>query len=174
MKRIIENLLRFARQNTLEKNSANLEGLLQEVLSLREYHIRNSDVQVKLEIEQHLPQVALDEDQFKQILLNLLNNSIDALEFAAHKNIRIEAVRQGDRVYVRFEDTGPGFADVNRAFDPFYTTKPVGKGTGLGLSICYGIVKEHGGEIHAVNMEPNGARVVLELPISEAAAATAR
>src|SRR5262249_16561374 len=99
----------------------------------------------------------------------------DALEFAAQKLIRIEAVRQGDRVFVRFEDTGPGFADVNRAFDPFYTTKPVGKGTGLGLSICYGIVKEHGGEIHAVNLEPAGARVVLELPISEAvAAATAR
>jgi signal transduction histidine kinase len=167
MKRIIENLLRFARQNNLEKKSANIEALLNEVLSLREYHIRNQDVDVTLEIEPRLPQVALDEDQFKQILLNLLNNAIDALEFVRQKHIRIVAARQGDRVLVRFEDTGAGFADVNRAFDPFYTTKPVGKGTGLGLSICYGIVKEHGGEIHAVNMEPAGARVVLELPISE-------
>ena len=175
MKRIIENLLRFARQNNLEKKSANLEALLHEVLSLREYHIRNNDVELKLEIEPDLPLVALDEDQFKQILLNLLNNSIDALEFSHPKRIRIAAARDRDRVFVRFEDTGPGFADVNRAFDPFYTTKPVGKGTGLGLSICYGIVKEHGGDIHAVNLEPNGARVVLELPISESvAAATAR
>ena len=174
MKRIIENLLRFARQNNLEKKSANIEGLLHEVLSLREYHIHNNDVDVKLEIEPGLPQVALDEDQFKQILLNLLNNSIDALEFVRQKRISIGAVRQADRVFVRFEDTGPGFADVNRAFDPFYTTKPVGKGTGLGLSICYGIVKEHGGEIYAVNTLPTGARVVLELPISEALAAVAR
>lgn len=174
MKRIIENLLRFARQNNLEKKSANIEALLQEVLALREYHIRNHDVDVQLEIERDLPQVALDEDQFKQILLNLLNNSIDALEFARQRGIRIVAVRQGDRVFVRFEDTGPGFADVNRVFDPFYTTKPVGKGTGLGLSICYGIVKEHGGEIHALNMEPTGARVVLELPISEAVVETVR
>lgn len=173
MKRIIENLLRFARQNNLERKSANLEPLLQEVLSLREYQIRNNDVDLKLEIEPNLPQVALDEDQFKQILLNLLNNSMDALEFTDQKNIRISAVRQGDRVFVRFEDSGAGFADVNRAFDPFYTTKPVGKGTGLGLSICYGIVKEHGGEIHAVNIEPTGARVVLELPISETVAAAA-
>jgi len=173
MKRIIENLLRFARQNNLERKSADLEPLLQEVLSLREYQIRNNDVDVKLEIEPDLPQVALDEDQFKQILLNLLNNSMDALEFTAQKRIRISAARQGDRVFVRFEDSGAGFADVNRAFDPFYTTKPVGKGTGLGLSICYGIVKEHGGEIHAVNLEPNGARVVLELPITEPAAAAA-
>ena len=174
MKRIIENLLRFARQNSLEKKSANLEVLLHEVLSLREYHIRNNDVEVKLEIEPDLPLVALDEDQFKQILLNLLNNSIDALEFSPRKIIRIEATRHGGRVFVRFEDSGPGFADVNRAFDPFYTTKAVGKGTGLGLSICYGIVKEHGGEIHALNIEPNGACIVLELPISEAVAVTTR
>ena len=66
---------------------------------------------------------------------------------------------------LRFDDSGPGFSDMNRAFDPFYTTKPVGKGTGLGLSICYGIVKEHGGEIYAANLEPNGARVILELPL---------
>src|SRR5205807_6286955 len=80
MKRIIENLLRFARQNNLEKKSANLELLLQDVLSLQEYHLRNHDVDVQVQIEPDLPPVALDEDHFKQILLNLLNNSIDALE----------------------------------------------------------------------------------------------
>jgi two-component system, NtrC family, sensor kinase len=165
MKRIIENLLRFARQNSLEKKSANLELLLQDVLALREYHLRNHDVHVQVQIEPELPQVALDEDQFKQILLNLLNNSIDALESVAEKSIRIEAVRRDARVVLRFDDSGPGFSDTNRVFDPFYTTKPVGKGTGLGLSICYGIVKEHGGEIYATNLEPHGARVILELPL---------
>jgi two-component system NtrC family sensor kinase len=165
MKRIIENLLRFARQNNLEKKSANLELLLQDVLALREYHLRNHDVQVHVQIEPDLPPVALDEDQFKQILLNLLNNSIDALESVREKSIRIEAVRRDTRVVLRFDDSGPGFSDVNRVFDPFYTTKPVGKGTGLGLSICYGIVKEHGGEIYAANLEPKGARIILELPL---------
>src|SRR5262249_29894068 len=165
MKRIIENLLRFARQNNLEKKSANLEMLLQDVLALREYHLRNHDVHVHVQIEPDLPPVGLDEDQFKQILLNLLNNSIDALESVREKSIRIEAVRRDLRVVLRFDDSGPGFADVNRVFDPFYTTKPVGKGTGLGLSICYGIVKEHGGEIYAANLEPQGARVILELPL---------
>ena len=168
MKRIIENLLRFARQNNLEKKSANLPSLLQEVLALREYHIRNHDVDVQLQIEAQLPQVALDEDQFKQILLNLLNNSIDALDAVSPKLIRIEAVRREERVVLSFSDNGPGFADMNRVFDPFYTTKPVGKGTGLGLSICYGIVKEHGGEIFAMNTEPRGARIILELPVQSA------
>ncbi len=165
MKRIIENLLRFARQNNLEKRWANLELLLHDVLALREYHLRNNDVEVQLEIEPNLPLVALDEDQFKQILLNLLNNSIDALEGSQYKRIRVEATRRGERVVLCFDDSGPGFTDTNRAFDPFYTTKPVGKGTGLGLSICYGIVKEHGGEISATNLEPNGARIMLELPL---------
>jgi two-component system NtrC family sensor kinase len=165
MKRIIENLLRFARQNNLAKKSANLEALLQDVLGLREYHLRNHDVDVQVHIEPDLPRIALDEDQFKQILLNLLNNSIDALEATANKRIRIEARTSNGRVSLRFDDNGPGFGDVNRAFDPFYTTKPVGKGTGLGLSICYGIVKEHGGEIHAENLEPSGARVALNLPV---------
>jgi two-component system NtrC family sensor kinase len=171
MRRIIENLLRFARQNTLEKKSSNLHTLLQEVLSLREYHIRNNDVEVQLNVAADLPNVALDEDQFKQILLNLLNNSMDALETTREKRIRIEAARRGDRVVMFFDDSGPGFADPNRVFDPFYTTKPVGKGTGLGLSICYGIVKEHGGEVQAVNLEPRGARVALELPIKTVASA---
>lgn len=165
MKRIIENLLRFARQNSLAKKSANLETLLQEVLALREYHLSNHDIEVQVQIEPALPHVGLDEDQFKQILLNLLNNSIDALDGNSLKRIRIEASCSNSRVTLRFDDNGPGFSDVNRVFDPFYTTKPVGKGTGLGLSICYGIVKEHGGEIHAENLEPQGARIALELPV---------
>ena len=168
MKRIIENLLRFARQNSLAKKSANLETLLQDVLALREYHLRNHDIDVQVQIEPDLPHVALDEDQFKQILLNLLNNSVDAMEGNTRKRISIDARRSGTRITLQFDDNGPGFSDVNRVFDPFYTTKPVGKGTGLGLSICYGIVKEHGGEIHAENLSPEGARVVLDLPVETA------
>jgi signal transduction histidine kinase len=168
MKRIIENLLRFARQNSLARKSANLEVLLQDVLALREYHLHNNDIEVQVQIEAGLPHVALDEDQFKQILLNLLNNSIDALEGNSKKRIRIEASCNNGRVMLCFDDNGYGFADLNRVFDPFYTTKPVGKGTGLGLSICYGIVKEHGGEIHAENLEPHGARISLELPMEAA------
>jgi two-component system, NtrC family, sensor kinase len=164
MRRIIENLLRFARQNNLAKKSTNVAVLLQEVLSLREYHLRNQRINLDVQIEPALPAVALDEDQFKQILLNLLNNSIDALEHLRQRTISVTAKRRDDRVVVLFDDNGPGFSDPDRVFDPFYTTKPVGKGTGLGLSICYGIAKEHGGDIQALNLESGGARIALELP----------
>jgi two-component system NtrC family sensor kinase len=173
MRRIIENLLRFARQNNLERKSADVEALVLEVLALRDYHLRENNVAVQIEIEPELPQVALDEDKFKQILLNLLNNSIDALEGLRNKRIHIEAIRRNKRVVLYFDDNGPGFAEASRVFDPFYTTKPVGKGTGLGLSICYGIVKEHGGEVHAVNLTPRGARIALELPVMVAPEAKA-
>src|SRR5262249_43150616 len=119
MRRIIENLLRFARQNTLEKKSANIHDLIHDVMALRDYHLRAHQVNVELHVEQGLPQVALDEDQFKQILINLLNNSIDALESVREKRIRVEALRRGDRVILCFDDSGPGFVDTSRVFDPF-------------------------------------------------------
>ena len=164
MRRIIENLLRFARQNNLAKKSTNVAVLLQEVLSLREYHLRNQRIHLDVQIDPALPPVALDEDQFKQILLNLLNNSIDALDDVTNKQIRVSARRRDSRVVMLFDDNGSGFADPDRVFDPFYTTKPVGKGTGLGLSICYGIAREHGGDIQASNLDGGGARIALELP----------
>jgi C4-dicarboxylate-specific signal transduction histidine kinase len=67
-------------------------------------------------------------------------------------------------VQVTFSDNGPGFAAPDRAFDPFYTTRHQGEGMGLGLSICYSIIREHGGQISALNMHPRGAAVVIELP----------
>jgi two-component system NtrC family sensor kinase len=73
--------------------------------------------------------------------------------------LKVRAFKKDAFVCVEFDDSGPGIKDPSRIFDPFYTTKSVGKGTGLGLSICYGIVKEHGGEIAARNREEGGATI---------------
>jgi two-component system NtrC family sensor kinase len=171
MKRIVENLLRFSRQRTADRQPVELPPVIEDVLALREYYIRTRNLGVVIDIEPDLPHVAVDEDQFKQILLNLINNAIDAVETVPEpRRIIIRALRRGNRANIEIEDSGPGFADVNRAFDPFYTTKPVGKGTGLGLSICYGIIKEHEGEIRLENLQPKGARVTVELPLAAKAA----
>ena len=68
-------------------------------------------------------------------------------------------------LHVIVSDTGTGFRDPARVFDPFYTTKGPEQGAGMGLSICYGVVREHGGEISAFNLHPHGAAVVVELPV---------
>lgn len=180
MKRIVDNLLRFSRQNTVDRQPVSLAPVLQDVLALREYHAKALNVDVVVEIDSSM-RLLVAEDEIKQILLNLLNNAIDAVEMArGGKSITVRAYRNGNKGMIEVDDNGPGFADLNKAMDPFYTTKEVGQGTGLGLSICYGIIKEHGGEIRLQNLEPQGARVAIELPLAEtedcaaAAAAFAR
>jgi two-component system, NtrC family, sensor kinase len=168
MKKIVENLLRFSRQSTMDRQSVDLAPVVKDVLTLREYYAHTRGLEILSDIRSNLPRVAVDEDQFKQILLNLVNNAIDAVEnVEGPKRITVRAFARGNRAIVEVEDTGAGFKDLNRALDPFYTTKPVGKGTGLGLSICYGIVKEHDGEIRLANLQPHGARVTVELPLGE-------
>ncbi|MGC2332595.1 MAG: ATP-binding protein [Candidatus Acidiferrales bacterium] len=164
MQRIVDGLLRFGRQNNSTLRAANLATALHDVLQLREYHLRARGIHVKLEVDDELPPAGIGEDELKQVLLNVLNNSIDAVSESVHRDIDIHASHHDGRMLIQFDDSGPGFADLNRAFDPFYTTKPVGKGTGLGLSICYGIVHECSGEITLTNNQPYGARVAIELP----------
>jgi two-component system NtrC family sensor kinase len=169
MKKIVENLLRFSRPSMGERHAVELAPVIHDVLALREYYVHTRGLEVTVDVHPQLPRVAVDEDQFKQILLNLINNAIDAVEICPGvKGIKVRAFPRGGRAIIEVEDTGPGFADVNRAFDPFYTTKPVGKGTGLGLSICYGIIQEHDGDIRIENLQPCGALVTVELPLEQA------
>jgi two-component system, NtrC family, sensor kinase len=164
MHNIVNGLLRFARQSTPGTRAADLADSIRDVVQLREYHLRKFGIQLKLNLEGALPQLAVGDDDLKQVLLNVLNNAIDAVENSEKREIRISAARQGSRVAIQVEDTGAGFRDLNRAFDPFYSTKPVGKGTGLGLSVCYGIIQEAGGEMTLANIQPRGACVVIEIP----------
>jgi len=173
MKRILDGLLRFGRQNNSITRSTNLEPVLRDVVQLREYHLRAHGISLDMQVEPMLAPLGISEDELKQLLLNILNNAIDAVEESAKREIRIRALSQSGRAIIRFEDTGPGFGDLARAFDPFYTTKPVGKGTGLGLSICYGIVQECGGEITLANQNPYGASVIIDMPFAVAQPALA-
>jgi signal transduction histidine kinase len=166
MKRIIDNLLHFARPRVTGRQEVELEQVIRGALALQEYNLQCRGIKIELSFQSGLPKIQLDEDQFKQVFLNLLNNSLHALADVEDKRISIDAHLDGEAVAIRFGDSGRGFEDVHRAFDPFYTTKPVGQGTGLGLSICYGIVKEHGGDISVQNLEPTGAVVTLKLPVA--------
>jgi two-component system NtrC family sensor kinase len=171
MNRITDNLLRFSRQSGRESQAVQFYPVVQQVLTLREYYTRSRKVRVELDIAPDLPFLAVSEDEIKQILLNLFNNSSDALEgMTSEKQISIRAYQSGAQAVIEVEDTGPGFGNLNRALDPFYTTKPAGKGTGLGLSVCYGIVKKRGGDLEIENVKPHGARVTIRLLVAEAPA----
>ncbi len=166
--RVVQNLLSFARQRKPQKQEVDLRKVLEESLTLREYDLRVNNVSLEREIPDGLPSVVADPHQLEQVFLNIINNALDAMvEGSGSGVLKVRVFRKDAYVCVEFDDSGPGIKDPNRIFDPFYTTKSVGKGTGLGLSICYGIVKEHGGEIMARNRDEGGATIEVRLLASE-------
>jgi len=174
-KQIVQNLLSFARQVPPQRRAVQLNAILRRTLQLRAYDFNSHGITVLEELDENLPQVVGDSHQLQQVFLNIVNNAYDAVrEVGRAACITIQTVKKGASVEVRFRDNGHGISFPERIFDPFFTTKEIGKGTGLGLSICYGIVREHGGEIFCHNNrgEP-GATFVVRLPAMAETAATA-
>ncbi|OAN49633.1 sensor histidine kinase [Magnetospirillum moscoviense] len=104
--------------------------------------------------------------QLHQVLVNLVENALDAVAGRADPRVAIRAVAAGPQVAVEVADNGPGIGadDIGKVFDPFFTTKPVGQGTGLGLWISYGIVRDHAGSLEAANLPDGGACFRMSLP----------
>jgi PAS domain S-box-containing protein len=171
-KQIVQNLLSFARQMPPQRQLVQVNPILQRTVHLRSYDFISHGVQVVETLDESLPQVIGDSHQLQQVFLNILNNAYDAVrETTRPARIAITSTRAQAYVEIAFRDNGPGIPDPGPIFDPFYTTKDVGKGTGLGLSICYGIVREHGGEIVCHNNpDSEGATFVVRLPIASESA----
>ena len=166
-RKIVANLLQFARQQEPRKEAVDVNATIDQMLSLREYELGTRNITIVREFDASNPVINADRSKMQQIILNLLNNAYDAISGEARAGtVWVRTRATPAHVVIEFLDDGPGFRDPARAFDPFYTTKAVGQGTGLGLSVCYGIVEEHGGEILAGNWE-KGARVAITLPIGD-------
>ncbi len=165
-KQIVQNLLSFARQMPPQRNAVQLNLILRRTIQLRSYDFNSHGVEIIEHLDEELPDVIGDAHQLQQVFLNILNNAYDAVhEVGRPARIEIMTTKAGGAVEVSFRDNGYGISHPDRIFDPFFTTKEVGKGTGLGLSICYGIVKEHGGEILCHNnTDGEGATFVVRFP----------
>jgi two-component system NtrC family sensor kinase len=165
-KQIVQNLLSFARQMPPQRKPVQLNAVLKRTVQLRSYDLQSRGVAVTERFQERLPFVIGDSHQLQQVFLNILNNAYDAVrEDVRGPSIDISTACTDDYVEVAFRDNGHGISDPDRVFDPFFTTKQVGEGTGLGLSICYGIVKEHGGEIFCSNnADGEGATFTVRLP----------
>jgi two-component system NtrC family sensor kinase len=165
-KQIVQNLLSFARQMPPQRNPLQLNTILRRTVQLRSYDFHSHGIEVVEHFDEDLPDIIGDAHQLQQVFLNILNNAYDAVrEAGGHSRIEIMSTKSGDAVEVSFSDNGNGISQPDKIFDPFFTTKEVGKGTGLGLSICYGIVKEHGGEIlYHNNIAGQGATFIVRLP----------
>ena len=168
MKLIIESLMRFRRASTGGRMPINVGQLLEDIDKLMRHDVEAAGIALEVRIEPGMQPVDCDGAQLRQVFVQVIKNAASAMRDMGEgdeRKITIEAVPLSRGVQVAILDTGPGFPEPSRAFDPFFTTRHPGEGAGLGLSICYSIVREHGGEIAAVNLRPRGGGVVIELPV---------
>ncbi|MFA4915305.1 MAG: ATP-binding protein [Syntrophales bacterium] len=164
-KGITHKLLSFARKTDAEVHDVQLNDLITEVVGISEQMARYSNVKIQMHLAGDLPTVTVSPSEIQQVFLNLINNSIDAMDKDGGR-IDITSRVDGNFVVIDVADTGQGIPKLilSRIFDPFFTTKPVGKGTGLGLSIVYGIVEKMGGEISVNSAVGMGTTFHIRIP----------
>jgi PAS domain S-box-containing protein len=165
--RTVRELLNFSSSVSRGERGSDVNAEIARVVNLIGYAIRKeSNVTIETALEPGIPTAAIGEDELRQVIINLLNNSIQALEDRGRIVISTGANRPGGTILVTVDDNGRGISEdlVPHIFDPFFTTKKNGEGTGLGLSVVYGIVKKYNGAIRVESTVGEGTRVKLELP----------
>jgi two-component system C4-dicarboxylate transport sensor histidine kinase DctB len=166
MANITSHLKTFARKSDAGKNeTVDVARAIDGALLLMEGQIRLADVSLEVDVE---PSICVKgyAVQLEQVMVNLLQNALHAVSETGRPVIRVDATAGPDTVNISVKDNGSGISDkhLEQIFDPFFTTKAIGKGLGLGLSISYGIVRDFGGEIRAVNRSSGGIEMIVELP----------
>jgi CheY-like chemotaxis protein len=168
---LVRNMLAFGRQQPILRQPLDLAVVVDRALMLLAYRIKMAEVDLERPAATGGPTVQGDPGQLQQVVHNLVENSLTALEGTALPrtlSIRLQDAEDGARLEVVDSGVGIPPGDRERVFEPFFTTHPAGKGTGLGLAICHGIVHSHGGEMEAV--EPasgQGVALRVSLPSSE-------
>ena len=166
-KGIVSALLEFARQNQVVAEPTDINVMVKEVVELQLHqHTLGARIQVVYELDPGLPEIQADRAQLHQVLVNLIDNAIDAMPEGGKLTLRSHPGPSG-MVTIVVEDTGIGIPaeNISKLFTPFFTTKPTGKGTGLGLAIVYGIIKLHRGQINVASEVMQGTKFTIQLPI---------
>ena len=167
--KVVENLLTFARRREPKKEYSDINDTLRKTVELRAYELKTSNIEVVTDLHPGLPRTIADSRQIEEVFLNIIVNTEQAMTEAHYEGkLTIKTQQIKDYIKVSFTDNGPGIAPENldKVFDPFFTTRGERNGTGLGLSICHGIVAEHGGKIYVRSKPGKGATFVVELPVT--------
>jgi len=165
MGRIIKNLRAFAKQESEPLTDVDLVAVVDAAIEMGASKISHAGVGLDWAAPSGEVMVRGGEVRLQQVILNLISNAVDAMEGAVDRRIEITLARESGRVLLSVRDTGPGIAEPEKIFDPFYTTKQIGaaEGMGLGLSISYGLVQSFGGQIRGRNHPDRGAIFTVEL-----------
>ncbi len=173
--KIIRDLVDFSRPSNYELKSTDINLNLREALDIVRVGKKAKDIIFKYSLDDSMPKLPLVSDQIQQVFVNILINAVDAvLEMKECSpsdyigEINANTVNKKDEVVITLSDNGKGIAEqnLNKIFEPFYTTKAVGKGTGLGLWVSYGIIKSFQGDIHVQSQENIGTSFIITLPVN--------
>lgn len=164
-RKIVKDLLIFARQAPTHKKLVNLNRTIENGLYFLESRCLKKNIEIQRKLEHDLPLIEADASQMNQVLVNLVVNAIQAIEFGG--KIEIKTYSKDKSVYLVVSDTGKGMSEEVRKkiFLPFFSTKDVGEGTGLGLSVVHGIVSSHKGDISVASEEGKGASFSIRMPM---------
>ena len=173
MGRIIKNLRAFAKQESEPLSDVDLVAVVDAAIEMGTSKISHAGVSLDWAAPTSAVMVRGGEVRLQQVVLNLISNAVDAMEETEDRRIEIALGHEVGRVHLSVRDTGPGIAEPEKIFDPFYTTKQIGsaEGMGLGLSISYGLVQSFGGQIRGRNHPDRGAIFTVELASVEGAQA---
>ena len=165
---ITSRMLTYARQSKPEQTMVDINDIINATLDMRNYAMESSSIKVTTQLDSDLPTTMADAGQLQQVFLNIiLNAETEMINTHDKGNLTIKTERIDNTIQVSFKDDGPGIPNKNldKIFNPFFTTREVGKGAGLGLSVSHGIVHQHGGKIYAKSKIGKGATFIVELPI---------
>ena len=168
-RKIVRNLLAFARPTPAEKQVLSINALVENTLALKSYQLGVRDITVRQDLSHDLPAVLGDPQCLQQVFLNILNNAHDAItEGGRPGSVTVTTTHTNGTVQVAFADTGIGMpADVLPCIlEPFFTTKPPGKGTGLGLSLTHEIIRDHHGTLDIASVPGRGTTFTVSLPVA--------
>jgi PAS domain S-box-containing protein len=164
---IISHLRTFGRSDVTSFNPVKLSRVLDDTLILMNERLRIKNITIDIQLAEHLPLLHGNHVKLEQIFVNLIQNSMDAIEEQGKGGILLSAQVDNNEVLITYSDTGKGIDPrmQEKIFEPFFTTKEPGKGTGIGLSIVYGIIQEHKGTITCESEKGKGATFKIRLPI---------
>ena len=160
---IAKELLQLSHMKQTVLSPIDIEDVISNALEPLQYKLKKIKV---IRTSSGLPRIPGDINKLEQVIINIINNSIDAMPEGGVLNITTSLIK--DKVRIEIKDTGIGINknQIQNLFEPFYTTKEVGQGTGLGLSICFGIMEQHQGSIELSGKRGVGTTARIQLPIN--------
>jgi len=159
---IAKELLQFSQAQEIILSSMDVKQVMETTLVLLEERLTDFKLTCK---QDHLPKINLNSPKLEQVFLNVIHNSMEAMENSGELIIRTKRINNEIKIVISDDGTGISQEHLSKVFDPFFTTKEVNQGTGLGLSICHGIIEQHGGTIILENNKRGGVDTTITLPI---------